>query len=571
VSVQTKTYIVIQFVKSVFNPFWQGVLSFFSWLEKYFYPIPIAAIFIVVGFGLFFTFSIATGADGIMWVKTKIYTAVQSVKSIFNSFWQWILSRLAWLDKYFYALTIIAIFVVVVAGLYFTLLKPTFFLERAIDSELASQKILIYPHHIDLNSYLIRYKDFQFGFLTVMGGVIGVLTLLLGLKRFEQTQTEHRNIRFKDAIELLGNDKMDVRLGAIYSLEQLMKEKPDDFAVRVVNILAAYVANRGAQVTAAFNGRLKITETNLSDGEALNNENNWDVLKKIVAREYYFGEVKTKLISVNCFDEDVSVEKIPSQPPYTDIITALKILGSRFKLNLPDIIENQIDFNLPHIDFSLFPISPFTLYQVYTGEEKKVKKQRSNKVYNKSFMFADCKEADFSDIQFNGADFTGAELYETNFSNSSLQWVNFSSATLTRTNFNNVKFEGVIFTKTDLCSVNFHEARSLFWVNFTDAKLERVNFSGLDLMQINLSNVEFGRFNSLAVNNFRSTDIRGVNLRGVIWKKEHYPNSPSNKNDPRLIWDDDTIWPDGQRRDQQGHLIPTPPAEPLDNNDTPQV
>jgi hypothetical protein len=371
------------------------------------------------------------------------------------------------------------IYVVVLVSLGVMIFWPTLFMEQALNNNFAKTGIIIYPHAITLNDYLQRYKDFQFGFLTFMGGVIGVLTLLLSLKRFEQTQTEHRNIRFKDAIELLGNDEMDVRLGAIYSLEQLMKEKPDQFAVRVVNILAAYVRHRGT--TGSYNHYSLIS--NDKDPEP------WENIDLI------------------------------SQNNNLDIAAALVAIAARCELNLSDELKRQINFTFPEVDFKLFDIKPYNLCVVYSGE------RHNENIHSWSSVFAG---KNFHNANLRGLSFFEKDLSHANFVNANLAWVNFNDAIL-----NNV---------------------NLGWSDLTNAQMDELNIFEKRAISAHGHSGEMRKFSYLE-------------LSDLIDNPKWQPYLP--------YWNEHTIWPDGQRRDQQGHVIvdptPTPPAETPDNTDTPQA
>lgn len=59
-------------------------------------------------------------------------------------------------------------------------------------------------------------------------------------RQIEVSQEGQRADRFSKAVELLGSDSTDVRLGGIYALGNLARESPKDH-VAIVDVLAAYV------------------------------------------------------------------------------------------------------------------------------------------------------------------------------------------------------------------------------------------------------------------------------------------------------------------------------------------
>lgn len=50
----------------------------------------------------------------------------------------------------------------------------------------------------------------------------------------------HVTDRYSKAIEQLGSDKIEIRLGGIYALERLMRDSPNDQPT-IIEVLAAYV------------------------------------------------------------------------------------------------------------------------------------------------------------------------------------------------------------------------------------------------------------------------------------------------------------------------------------------
>lgn len=61
--------------------------------------------------------------------------------------------------------------------------------------------------------------------------------------REQQAQEEHRTERFAKAVEQLGNERIEVNLGGIYSLERLAKDSSRDYGT-VIEVLTAYVRER---------------------------------------------------------------------------------------------------------------------------------------------------------------------------------------------------------------------------------------------------------------------------------------------------------------------------------------
>ena len=82
------------------------------------------------------------------------------------------------------------------------------------------------------------------------GGVIGLVVIWITWRRLQVAQEGQVTERFSRAIDHLGNDSLDVRLGAIYALERIARDSRQDHWP-VMEILTAYVRERAARGPAA--------------------------------------------------------------------------------------------------------------------------------------------------------------------------------------------------------------------------------------------------------------------------------------------------------------------------------
>ena len=81
-------------------------------------------------------------------------------------------------------------------------------------------------------------------FGTALGASIVAIATLM--RHFAQTEADRqRRIveTFSKAVELLGSDKLEVRVGAIFALERISKESPDDYWT-IMEVLATFVRDR---------------------------------------------------------------------------------------------------------------------------------------------------------------------------------------------------------------------------------------------------------------------------------------------------------------------------------------
>ena len=79
---------------------------------------------------------------------------------------------------------------------------------------------------------------------TALGATIVAIATLM--RHFAQTEADRqRRIveTFSKAVEQLGSDKLEVRVGAIFALERISKESPDDYWT-IMEVLTAFVRER---------------------------------------------------------------------------------------------------------------------------------------------------------------------------------------------------------------------------------------------------------------------------------------------------------------------------------------
>lgn len=91
---------------------------------------------------------------------------------------------------------------------------------------------------------------------TTLAQIIGGLVLLLGLyatfKNVRVTEEGKLTERFSKAVELLGSDKLDIRLGGIYALERITQDSLKDHWT-VVEVLTAFIREQSRR---AYKGHI---------------------------------------------------------------------------------------------------------------------------------------------------------------------------------------------------------------------------------------------------------------------------------------------------------------------------
>jgi uncharacterized protein YjbI with pentapeptide repeats len=90
-------------------------------------------------------------------------------------------------------------------------------------------------------------------FLTMVGGLIAVAGAVYTAKTYRLSRQGQITDRLTRAIDQLGNDHMDIRLGSIYALERLARESPADQS-QIIEILTGYIRQHAPWVPTANAG-----------------------------------------------------------------------------------------------------------------------------------------------------------------------------------------------------------------------------------------------------------------------------------------------------------------------------
>ncbi|MFN8497619.1 MAG: pentapeptide repeat-containing protein [Anaerolineae bacterium] len=343
----------------------------------------------------------------------------------------------------------------------------------------------------------------QNALLTALIQAIGGLVLISGLfftwqqlgntqEQLRLTQESQITDRYTKAVEQLGSDKLEVRLGAIYALERIGRDSKRDLGP-ILDILTAYVREK----TPCEKGQTKPTFT----------------ATKIPA-------FPTPL--------DASPANSPSATsiPYlcTDIQAVLTVVG-----RTPRWAENRIVLDLhgarlPGAYLAAADLSGADL----SGAD----------LSGADLSGADLSGADLQKAESNGAVLTDAILRRTNLVGASLRGADFRGAILTEADlaaadltqadlrqanlevadlrYANL-FEANLF-KADLGKANLSQARlsraDLRETDISRANLFEVALNGATLSNANLSQAQIGRA-SLFGANLNSADLTGADLHGA--------------------------------------------------------
>lgn len=464
-------------------------------------------------------------------------------------------------------------FIIAIVGVLFSLFLSPLYLNCIVWLQ-----FLFRPDFIDLssqlsiNDYLQRLKEYQTAILTISGGLIALVGLLITQRRLDHNRAEHRTQQFKDAVELLGHPEMDVRQGAIYALQGLMRDAPEQYGVTICNLLASFVNHRASLIP-------KYEEKNqlyLSISEKIDSgyTNIETIQQRLAVEELNKIEKNTSVLKQMQKEQDEKFKEvldfIVKNRPYSDVITALQVLAER---QVSEEQENQIDFNFPKIDWGYLDISnySFNIVDVYFGKYEWRRKKKSQKnSLNSSITNADLKNIDTESSVFKLAKFIKSELKNMNliscnfihtiFSESILESVNLSYSALSGSKSEGCTFSNCIYHCIQGADIVYSKSR-IFDCIFEKSYLIRSQMNGCVFTNCYFSFCLFpdSSFNETTFENckFEYCDLTFVDFSNAKLKQSKFENFnradvSSNELTYRMLrelsfWDAETIFPNRKK------------------------
>ena len=385
------------------------------------------------------------------------------------------------LKRHIVKIAVLALVILFALTAWFVVWKihPTFQMAEEIQKALSGQTTIN-------KDYTTTQVEYVKGIFTLIAGLVGILVLMksfftheLDREKAQLEMTKAQNERFAKALEHLGDDAIDIRLGGIFALEALMNENPEHFASRVITQLCAYSSNRGAQLNA-------LLEQN-NQKERLDN--------------YSIDEAKE-------FEKALrKLQKPPSLPPFADLETTAQILCTT-----------------PH--WKTHYKKPLQLRNVFWWrfELKNASNLMGADLTEANLTKASLTNANLVRAKLRSADLTEADLTEASLTRANLTRASLTNANLTNTDLTNTDLMWANLTNAYLIGANLTEA-SLAWVNLTNTYLIKANLTNAYLIEANLikthlsgANLTRAKLSGYLI----EANLMGANLRGanLAWNCE---------------------------------------------------
>jgi uncharacterized protein YjbI with pentapeptide repeats len=339
--------------------------------------------------------------------------------------------------------------------------------------------------------------------LTLVAGVSVAAVALI--RHFAQTDADRqRRITesFSKAVEQLGSDKLEVRLGGIYSLERISKESPDDYWTVMEN-LTAFVRERSR--------RNEVERTS------------HDLEQRVSRRAYFLwlrSSRRTGALARNAveFWEQALKDEERGEPPVSDIAAVLTVIlrrkdrqreaANNWCLDLSGAILKRANLAGCHLAGANLQGARFDgaamqgarldganmLSAYFDGASlSEAHLEGANLGFahleGASLDRAHMKQANFQFSYLKGATFRGAQLDEANFFKAQFEGASLDNAHLVGTILFGANLEGADLRGADLTKANLEDAR-LYKAYLKETNLEKARLEGADLRGAHLEGAQ---------------------------------------------------------------------------------
>lgn len=325
----------------------------------------------------------------------------------------------------------------------------------------------------------------------IVGGVFVLVGLYIAWVRSKATRDQAEVDRkqqltdlYVKAIEQLGSEKLQIRLGGIYALERIARESPKDHWP-IMEVLTAFVRENAPLREEAPGAKAKEEE------------------ESTVAPE------DTKITTL--------APQPPERPP-TDIQAVLTVIGRRACTYEHD--ENQM------INLRATYLAGADLLQTNLNGANLREANLQEAVFGK----ANLKGINFGGANLQGTNLFGANLQKALFREANLQGVVLFKANLHGADFLMAKLQGALLGEANL------QGADLRWTNLQEARPVKANLRGATLEGANLKGAHLFKANLEEVY-LNKADLRGADLQKA--------EGLTTEQVAEAIWDETTRWPEG--------------------------
>ena len=335
-------------------------------------------------------------------------------------------------------------------------------------------------------------------------------------KNIEISEQKLISERFMSAIGQLGHDKVATRTGAIYALERVAQDSPQEYWT-IMEILTAFVRENGSAAKDKVSNKEQTIPTDIQ------------AALTVIGRRNASLDPENQRI-------DLRNAKIRG----VDLSGANLQKADLRNCDLCGSCLQGTDLYRANLDGA--KISQCNLYEINLQEASLKGANLAGSIINKGLLYgANLRDANLCGASLRAANLMGANLYKANLMGANLKAANLAGAKLFLANLQSAKLDKAKMYETGLIGANLQQANlnganlrqanlnaaklqqaEVFFANLTEASLREANLSGANLMGTDLQKAILYETDlsgaNLTAANFSCTDCYDVNFKGTILK-----------------------------------------------------
>ena len=349
-----------------------------------------------------------------------------------------------------------------------------------------------------------------------LGGLFFILTAYFTWRNIQNAEEKQDSERFSKAVEMLGDkDKIEVRLGGIYSLEKIAKDSPKDYHWTIMEVLTSFIRENSPRFTNKEKQTLVESYLSEQDKKEADTKDPPRITTDIQAALTVIGrrevkndeDEKLKLPLTNLSGADLSEAKLSGADLSGADLSKAKLRDAKLR-----------DANLSYADLSKAKLSGADLFKADLFKADLFKAILGESVLFEAFF----KKADLSKaFRRSGADLseavlTEAILFEAFLSKANLFKADLFKADLFKAKLRDAYLNEAVLSKANLSGAELNEAylsgADLSGANLSDADLSGANLSDADLSGAIVESTTFGDNTGLS-----EEDKNNLKQRGAIF------------------------------------------------------
>ena len=304
-------------------------------------------------------------------------------------------------------------------------------------------------------------------------------------RQVEAAQKGLLNERYQQGAEMLGSKELSVRLGGIYALQRLAKERPDQYHIQIMRLLCAFVRH----------------PTKHEEIEIIRN-----LRQDIQAALYAISDCHKSQLHIES-DEDYRLGLENSDMSY-GVLANLDLSKAQFLgANLSHAF--LIRANLPGADLSQTNLQSTNLTYATLMDAS---------IWSSDLTDADLRRANLCRANLVGLDLSQCKLGGVILSHALIKNVNMKSADLTASNLSYISTESSSFAETNLrrCNLSF---AGLQGASMRGARLDRSDLQSAELFGADLTDASL-RWANVSNANLDDADLANADLTGAQFSRK---------------------------------------------------